>query len=83
MPFYSNVKLLLKRYSPHMIGENILPFGTSYTINKGSYIGLCLENKDINTLFFVLLHELAHVGTKSVGHTQEFLEFFRFLLKFK
>ena len=31
--------------------------------------------------FFVALHELSHVMTVSVGHTQEFWENFKFLLK--
>ena len=30
---------------------------------------------------FVALHELAHVMTKSVGHTEEFWSNFRYLLK--
>jgi hypothetical protein len=83
LPKYKNVNLLLKRFSPDLIGENIFPFGTSYTFNKGSFIGMCIDtkNKDINTMMYVLLHELAHVGSESVGHTQEFLNFFRFLIK--
>lgn len=83
LPKHKNVNLLLKRFSPELLGENVFPFGTSYTFNKGSFIGMCIDekNKDINTMFFVLLHELAHVGSESVGHTQEFLDFFRFLLK--
>ena len=36
---------------------------------------------DINTLTFVALHELAHVMTKSVGHTEEFWDNFSYLLK--
>ena len=30
---------------------------------------------------FVALHELAHIMTKSIGHTEEFWENFKFLLK--
>ena len=36
---------------------------------------------EMNTLMFVALHELAHVMTKSIGHTDEFWNNFRFLLK--
>ena len=36
---------------------------------------------DINTLTFVALHELAHVATKSIGHTDEFWANFKFLLQ--
>lgn len=35
---------------------------------------------DGNTLFFVALHEMAHVCTISVGHTEEFWNNFRFLI---
>lgn len=82
LEYNENVKLLLERFSPEIIGENIMPFGTSYTINKGTYIAMCIdESRDLNTMMFVLLHELSHVGSSSIGHTQEFLDFFRYLLK--
>lgn len=62
---------------------------TSYTINKGSEIHMCIRERDgdnrlidENTCFFVALHELAHVMTKSIGHTKEFWENFRLLLKY-
>jgi predicted SprT family Zn-dependent metalloprotease len=35
---------------------------------------------DENTLFFVALHELAHIMTHSKGHTVEFRNNFRYLL---
>jgi hypothetical protein len=61
---------------------------TSYTINKGSKIYMCIRERDDNnrledenTLFFVALHELAHVMTISIGHTAEFWGNFRFLLR--
>ena len=34
-----------------------------------------------NTIMFVALHELAHTMTQSIGHTEEFWDNFRFLLK--
>jgi hypothetical protein len=60
--------------------------GTSYTINKGSYLGMCIVDKknkiyDNNTLMFVLLHELSHLGCESIGHTEEFIKFYQFILK--
>ena len=61
---------------------------TSYSVNKGEKIVFCLRSKDDNerlvkenVMMFVALHELAHVMTKSVGHTPEFWDNFRFLLK--
>ena len=59
----------------------------AYSENKGDKIALCLDVErdgggpiDDNTLTFVALHELAHVGTKSSGHTTEFWDNFRFIL---
>jgi predicted metal-dependent hydrolase len=61
---------------------------TSYSINKGDKIVFCLRAKDgsdklvdINTMMFVAIHELAHLMTKSIGHTTEFWDNMRFLLK--
>lgn len=51
-----------------------------YTINKGDKIGLCITD-DANTLFFVVLHELGHVITKSYGHDESFWKNFEFLIK--
>lgn len=60
---------------------------TSYTVNKGSKIYMCVRERDEdnrlideNTLFFVALHEMSHIMTKSVGHTKEFWDNFKFLL---
>jgi predicted metal-dependent hydrolase len=61
---------------------------TSYTVNKGSKIYMCMRERDENnrlidenTLFFVALHELAHVMTVSIGHKKEFWDNFKFLLQ--
>jgi hypothetical protein len=60
---------------------------TSYSVNKGEKIVFCLRQKnasqsliDINLLTFVAIHELGHLATKSIGHTDEFWENFRWLL---
>lgn len=62
---------------------------TSYSVNKGQKIVFCIRERDennrltdMNTITFVALHELAHVMTKEVGHTQEFWRNFKFLLDF-
>jgi predicted metal-dependent hydrolase len=61
---------------------------TSYSVNKGEKIVFCIRQKDEeesivdeNTLTFVSIHELAHIMTKSVGHTPEFWDNFKRLLK--
>jgi predicted metal-dependent hydrolase len=60
---------------------------TSYTINKGEKIVICLRSKflneihDINTIMYVVIHELAHVACPEYGHTPLFKKIFIFLLK--
>ena len=60
---------------------------TSYSINKGEKIVLCVRNKntneivDENVLLFVSLHEISHIMTVSVGHTEEFWDNFKFVLE--
>ncbi len=58
----------------------------AYSINKGEKIGICLRNKqgkyeDMNTGFFVLMHELAHVMSKDYGHHEKFWNNFSLLIK--
>lgn len=59
---------------------------TSYTVNKGEIISVCVRNKDNDTfheyqlLLFVIIHELAHVASTSFGHNDEFNENFIWLL---
>jgi len=83
------VKRLIKKFNPNNICEST-PNNkyTSYSINKGEKIVMCLRTKDgfntiidINTLMFVLLHEITHVMTLSIGHTKEFWSNFKFILK--
>ena len=82
------VNLLVKRFKKHEIRE-ALPRAnsTSYSINKGERIVLCIRGKgeeeklgDVNTITFVALHEMAHIMTISIGHKKEFWENFRFIL---
>lgn len=65
------------------------PYGkfTSYTLNKGEEISLCLryiktnEIHDINLVMYVVLHELSHIACPELGHTALFKKIFIFLLK--
>ena len=61
---------------------------TSFSVNKGEKIVFCIRSKDKyanledeNLIMFVALHELAHIMTISIGHTDEFWNNFRSLLK--
>jgi predicted metal-dependent hydrolase len=83
------IKRLMKKFNPDKISETgVSNKYTSYSINKGEKIVLCLRAKDENqtlidenTITFVALHELAHIMTKSIGHKPEFWDNFKFILK--
>jgi hypothetical protein len=62
---------------------------TSYSVNKGESVHLCLRQRednneslvDENVIMFVSLHEMSHMITKTVGHGQDFWNNFAWLLK--
>jgi predicted metal-dependent hydrolase len=60
---------------------------TSYTINKGEKIVFCLRYKvldhihDMNTLMYVVIHEMGHIGCPEYGHTPLFKKIFKFFLE--
>lgn len=84
-----NFDRLAKRFQPDNISESTPNDKyTSYSVNKGQKIVFCLRARknqeklvDQNIITFVALHELAHIMTKSVGHTEEFWNNFRILLR--
>ena len=89
-PSRDNVKRLVENFNPKTIKET-LPTSeyTAYTENKGEKMAFCLNKKknnddnliDANTLMFVAIHEVAHIMTESIGHTEEFWNNFKFLLE--
>jgi len=83
------IRRLKENFNPQKINET-LPTSehTAYSENKGEKLAFCLNKErngddliDINTLTFVALHELSHIMTKSIGHTEEFWTNFKFLIK--
>jgi predicted metal-dependent hydrolase len=84
-PNHSKVVRLKNNFNPNALKEGVdNPSYTSYTVNKGEEIILCVrtDNKivDINVLTFVCIHELSHIGNETVGHDDAFWEFFKELL---
>ena len=88
-PERENVKRLVKGFNPKKINE-ILPTSsyTAYSENKGEKLAFCTTTTkkgdtliDDNTLTFVGIHEIGHIMTKSIGHTKEFWDNFKFLLQ--
>ena len=88
-PNNTSVKRLNRRLNLENISEGKHENNTtSYTINKGELISLCIREKDknkqlhrVNELMFVVIHELAHIMSVSEGHTDEFMIHFKLLLQ--
>ena len=88
-PERKNVQRLAKNFNPKKIYETLPTSAyTAYSENKGEKLAFCTTttkqgNKliDENKLRFVAIHELSHLATKSVGHTEEFWSNFKFLLQ--
>lgn len=83
------VQRLVDNFNPDNISEGDVDTGyTSYTINKGKMV-LCIRQKDgtktlikdMNLLRYVVIHELGHLASKSIGHTKEFWSTFKFILQ--
>jgi len=88
-PNKENIKRLVKGYNPKKIYET-LPTSeyTAYSENKGEKLAFCLDTEkqggkliDPNTLTFVAIHELSHIASESIGHTDEFWNNFKFMLE--
>ena len=84
-------KTLLSRFNPNNITENdpteMKNGVTSYTINKGEKIVVCLRQRNnefvnINTLMYVIIHELGHIcDLTSEQHDEKFWQNFEWLLE--
>lgn len=87
-PNKSEIKRLFENFNPDNLSEGSAQSGyTSYSVNKGERIIMCIRQKDAedsfvdkNTVMYVMCHELSHLATESVGHDQEFWDNFKFIL---
>ena len=88
-PDQENVKRLVENFNPKKIVET-LPTSkhTAYSENKGEKLAFCLNSEknnnkliDLNTLMYVALHEISHIASKSIGHTDEFWQNFKFFIE--
>ncbi len=88
-PTHPGVQRLVANFDPRRIVE-ALPHSehTAYTENKGKKLAFCLTKNrkggdfvEQNTLFFVALHELAHIMTEEHGHTENFWRHFGDILR--
>jgi|UniRef100_A0A6C0BFT3 predicted metal-dependent hydrolase len=87
-PDNKDVKRLYANFNKNNISEGSPDSSyTSYSVNKGEKIVLCVRQKDEknsfvdkNVLMYVSVHELAHLMTEEIGHTTTFWTNFKFLL---
>lgn len=96
-PNDERVQNLKERFSINIPIEENIPKGkvTSYTINKGDKMMLCLRQggasdngagslMDLNTMTFVAIHELAHIASDTVdthSHGEQFWNNMDFLVR--
>lgn len=89
-PDNAAVKRLAKNYDPNNVSEGSPYSGyTSYTVNKGQKLVLCIRQKnktkelikDRNLLRYVVFHEAGHYASKSIGHNKEFWKNFKFIIQ--
>lgn len=84
-----DVDFLSENYNGDVLSEHIprTTMNTSYVLNKGDLIKLCLRNRktgefhDMNTLIFVNLHELSHLLDREYGHKKSFWRGFQTVLR--
>jgi predicted metal-dependent hydrolase len=56
---------------------------TSYSVNKGEELSVCLKSKndgklhEINLLMYVIIHEMAHFACPEIGHGDLFQKIFK------
>lgn len=88
-PENPDVQRLYENFNPDSVSEGSNETGyTSYSVNKGEKIIICIRQKDKNntfvsknTIMYVAIHELGHLMTEDIGHTTPFWDNFKFLLK--
>lgn len=92
--YTDDCKRLAQRFDARAIGEASQESGngtlSSYTLNKGEKISICLKCRGTcassgfepdGVLIFVAIHELAHVANDETGHGAKFIELNRFFLR--
>jgi len=82
LPTDSVAYRLYSRFKNTQISETATnETSAAYVVNKGQELRVCLNDENENDTMFVLLHELAHIMSKSYGHNDEFKKNMDFLVK--
>lgn len=87
-PDNEDIKRLYQNYNVENLSEGTSSEGyTSYSVNKGERIIVCLRQKELNefsddnVVMYVVIHELAHCAITEIGHTQYFWKTFKWFLE--
>jgi hypothetical protein len=87
-PDDDDVKRLYENFNPDNVSEGTSENGyTSYSINKGERIILCIRQKDTNefvdenVVLYPAIHEIAHCAVSEIGHTPYFWRTFKWFLE--
>ena len=81
----SDIDEIQERLKKSEVLENITDSDTSYTVNKGEKLVICLADRETdniysyNLLMYVLLHELAHIINTTYGHDDNFKKVFKII----
>jgi len=93
MPSDPRVIKLISKFDPNKFIEklpSVLDNDTSYVLNYGEEIHICMRDKDnelhdFNVIMFVTIHEITHLATDIIGvpdpHTPDFWSTFKVFLK--
>lgn len=80
------VKRLNNKINSVSFNENISDnLYTSYSVNKGEELVICVRSRknnnlhDINLIMYVTLHEIAHIMCPEYGHGQLFQKIFKYV----
>jgi len=82
LPTEDDASRMYSRFKRTQISEtSSSESSAAYVVNKGEELRVCINNEKENDTMFVLLHELAHIMSKSYGHNDEFKKNMNFLVK--
>jgi hypothetical protein len=88
---YKNDPIIQRLNKFDRIGVYEVPPGNVFNMNaftfiNGSFMGLCLRDSqnellDYNTIMYVYIHEITHLGVNTTGHGPAFIKYFKLFLE--
>jgi predicted metal-dependent hydrolase len=86
-PYILQLKNNFTKQRTHIYETDFNSNLTSYSVNKGEELSICLRSKkngnfhDINLLMYVVIHEMAHFACPEIGHGALFKKIFKKLIE--